>query len=168
MRELRPSDAPAWFTYLSDPVAIAQTSYDMRALDAVQRMINNYLVAHQEQHACRWALARKTDDVLIGTCGFYKWDKTNAVLELGYDLTPAYWNKGYMTHAVQQAVRWAFEDADANRVQATVMVGHTASARVLEKHGFQREGTLHEYLMCRGTPRDFWMYALLQRTYVRT
>jgi ribosomal-protein-alanine N-acetyltransferase len=131
-------------------------------------MISNYVAAYQEQRACRWALARNTDDALIGTCGFYKWDKTNAVLELGYDLAPPYWNKGYVTQAVQQALSWAFKDAHANRVQATVMVGHTASARVLEKHGFRREGTLHEYLMCRGTPRDFWMYALLQREYRRT
>lgn len=166
LRALHPDDALAWFAYLSDPVVVERTSYDIRSIDAVQSIIAHYITAYREKHACRWALARTSDDRLIGTCGFYKWDDTHAVAELGYDLARDYWRNGLMTRTVRTVLRWAFEEASANRVQATVMVGHTGSARVLEKCGFQKEGILREYLMCRGQPRDFWMFSLLRREYV--
>jgi hypothetical protein len=42
---------------------------------------------------------------------------------------------------------------------------HLASARILEKCGFQREGTLRAYKICRGAAQDFWMFAQLRREY---
>jgi ribosomal-protein-alanine N-acetyltransferase len=68
-----------------------------------------------------------------------------------------------MSRAVQTVLAWAFSATTINRVQATVMVGHHASARVLGKQGFQQEGTLREHLNCRGQPRDFWVFGLLRR-----
>jgi ribosomal-protein-alanine N-acetyltransferase len=70
-----------------------------------------------------------------------------------------------MTRAVRRVTQWGFEELALNRIQATVMVGNTPSARVLEKCGFQREGTLLEYKICRGQPNDFWMFSQLHRNY---
>jgi ribosomal-protein-alanine N-acetyltransferase len=165
LRALHPGDAPAWFAYLSDPEVIKHTSYDIQSIEAVQRMISHYISAYQEKRACRWALARKFDDQLVGTCGFYRWDEAHAVAELGYDLARDHWGNGLMTRTVRTVLSWGFNRAGANRVQATVMVGHVSSARVLEKCGFKKEGTLREYLICRGKPHDFWMFSLVRREY---
>ncbi len=70
-----------------------------------------------------------------------------------------------MSATVQAVMKWGFEVLEINRIQATVMAGNLASARVLEKCGFQKEGTLREYKICRGQPRDFWMFACLRRDY---
>ena len=70
-----------------------------------------------------------------------------------------------MTRAVNSLLDWAFANTAINRSQATVMVGHHASGRVLTKQGFEHEGTLREYLICRGQPRDFWMFGLLRRDF---
>lgn len=45
--------------------------------------------------------------------------------------------------------------------EATVMAGNAASARVLEKLGFRREGLLRGYKFGRGHWADYWMYARL-------
>ena len=65
-----------------------------------------------------------------------------------------------MTRAVRAALDWGFDHLQADRIQAPVMVGNIASARVLEKCGFSRERTLLEYKICRGQPRDFWMFGI--------
>lgn len=166
LRGLTTADATDWYAILSDPRVIAQTSYDIRSPEAVERIIASYRTAADERRFYRWAIAAADDDRCLGTCGFYSWDSTHRVALLGYELAYHAWGQGIMSHAVQTVLAWAFTATDLNRVQATVMVGHHASARVLAKQGFQREGTLREHLICRGQPRNFWMLGLLRRDYV--
>jgi ribosomal-protein-alanine N-acetyltransferase len=165
LRALTHDDTADWFAVLTDPNVIAQTSYDIRSHDAVERMITHYCTAYQDQRFYRWAIAANADDRCLGTCGFYSWDATHKVALLGYELARSAWGQGIMTRAVHTVLDWAYTTTAINRIQATVMVGHHASARVLEKQGFQHEGTLREYLICRGQPRDFWMFGLLPRDY---
>jgi hypothetical protein len=47
---------------------------------------------------------------------------------------------GYATEAADVLLRWAFDTLDLNRVQAETDTRNVASARVLEKPGFVREG----------------------------
>src|SRR6478672_10119325 len=165
LRALTFADTADWFALLTNPTVIAQTSYDIRSPDAVERMIAQYCAAYQEQRFYRWAIASAADDRCLGTCGFYSWDTTHGVAQLGYELADTHWSQGIMTRAVTTLLDWAFATTAINRIQATVMVGHHASARVLTKQGFEHEGTLREYLICRGQPRDFWMFGLLRRDF---
>jgi RimJ/RimL family protein N-acetyltransferase len=58
---------------------------------------------------------------------------------------------------------WAFETLDQNRVQAETDTRNVASARVLEKLGFVREGTLREDCVVNGEVSDSWVYGLIRR-----
>ncbi|MGC1378704.1 MAG: GNAT family protein [Anaerolineales bacterium] len=168
LRPLQFSDVSAWYAYLSDPEVTRLTSYDIRSDKAVTAMIEEYIAGYAQKTSTRWAIAQKDTDTLIGTCGYYWWNASHSVAELGYDLSRNYWGKGVMTRAVQATIKWAFEILDINRIQATVMVDNFSSARVLEKNGFLQEGTLREYKISHGQPRDFWMFALLSKDYKRS
>ena len=165
LRPLRLSDVPVWYACLSDPEVTRLTSYDIKSVDNITAMVETYIAGYAEKTSNRWAIALKDTDTLIGTCGYYWWNVDHSITELGYDLAKSYWGKKVMTQAVQASVKWAFETLGVNRIQATVMVGNLASAKVLEKNGFLQEGTLREYKICRGQPSDFWIYALLQKDY---
>jgi ribosomal-protein-alanine N-acetyltransferase len=165
LRPLRPSDASAWYSYLSDPEVTRLTSYQIASVDAVDAMIANYMTGYRQKTSTRWAITHKDSDALIGTCGYYWWDAHHAMAELGYDLSRSDWGKNLMTSAVQAVVAWGFETLEVNRIQATVMVDNIGSRRVLEKNGFQLEGTLRELKFAHGEPRDFWMFSLLRRDY---
>jgi RimJ/RimL family protein N-acetyltransferase len=52
---------------------------------------------------------------------------------------------------------------DLNRVQAETDTRNAPSARVLEKLGFVREGTLREDCVVNGDVSDSWVYGLLRR-----
>ncbi len=62
--------------------------------------------------------------------------------EIGYWLGRRYWGQGLMTRVVAAYLPWLVQTCQLHRVQASVLAGNPASARVLEKNGFALEGVL--------------------------
>lgn len=62
--------------------------------------------------------------------------------ELGYWLGDAFWGRGIMTEAALAFTEWGFTNLDLVRIHAAVYARNPASARVLEKAGFEYEGRL--------------------------
>src|SRR6478735_5043576 len=79
---------------------------------------------------------------------------------MGYCLGAAAWGHGYATEAARALLQWAFDTLDLNRVQAETDTRNVASARVLEKLGFVREGTLREDCVVNGEVSDSWVFGL--------
>ena len=87
---------------------------------------------------------------------------------VGYYVDRACSNRGYATEAVRLVLRFAFDDAYLHRVQAGVLPENAASARVLEKAGFRREGVSLRYLKINGEWRDHLMYAMTVEDWERS
>lgn len=111
----------------------------------------------------RVAIERGSDQAFIGWCTFNSWNPDFRSASLGYCLTRESWGRGYATEAAHALLRWAFDTFDLNRVQAEADTRNGASARVLEKLGFVREGTLREDCIVNGDVSDSWVYGLLRR-----
>jgi RimJ/RimL family protein N-acetyltransferase len=111
----------------------------------------------------RLAMDRRSDGSFIGWCNLGDWNADYRSARLGYCLDDSAWGQGYATEAVGAVLGWAFETLDLNRVQAEADTRNVASARVLEKLGFVREGTLREDCVVNGDVSDSWVYGLLRR-----
>lgn len=72
-----------------------------------------------------------------------------ALVNLGYWIGRAYWNNGYATEAAWAVVRNA-RTLGITEVQSEVFVENKASARVLEKLGFQNTGQIARDIPQRG------------------
>ena len=83
--------------------------------------------------------------------------------ELGYSLLPEGRGRGYATRAVRLAADWVFDELGIGRLQARTAVDNMASARVLERAGFQPEGIARAgwVLPVTGERRDVTMWSLL-------
>ena len=79
---------------------------------------------------------------------------------LGYWVAAADCGRGHATAATQLAVAFSFAHAGLHRVQAAVLPRNAASARVLEKAGFRREGHALRYLEIAGRWEDHDLYAV--------
>jgi ribosomal-protein-alanine N-acetyltransferase len=163
LRPLRHGDEHSLFEYLTDPRVIEHTSIPLLGLDTLAAGVERDIAAYDAGISCRWALAA-ADDRLIGICGFNNWSFVHEHAELAYDLNPFYWGRGYMRRAVTATLQWAF-GIGFNRIHAFVMTSNARSIAVLESRGFTREGTLREFRVARGTPRDFHVYSLLRRDF---
>lgn len=73
--------------------------------------------------------------------------------------------KGYGTASVRLALQFAFDELNLHRIQATVFSYNQASMRLLQKLGFQHEGTYREALHRDGQRHDMWLYGLLRNEY---
>ena len=82
--------------------------------------------------------------------------------ELGYWLGEAYWGRGLVTEAVCGVVEWGFANFDIARIYAGVLEWNPASARVLEKAGFQYEARLRRAVTKEGVTMDELMYAIVR------
>ncbi|MFD4398877.1 GNAT family N-acetyltransferase [Kitasatospora sp. NPDC058478] len=82
---------------------------------------------------------------------------------MGYCLDEAMWGHGFATETATAVLQWAFDALDLNRVQAETDTRNVASARVLEKVGFVREGTLREDCVVNGEVSDSWVFGLIRR-----
>ena len=111
----------------------------------------------------RLAIDRASDQLFVGWCSVTRWNADHRSAALGYCLDDAAWGQGYATEAAHAVLQWAFDTLDLNRVQAETDTRNLASARVLEKLGFVREGTLREDCVVDGEVSDSWVYGLLRR-----
>jgi RimJ/RimL family protein N-acetyltransferase len=97
---------------------------------------------------------------LLGGASLHHFDPLRDVVEVGYWLFLTARGRGVATRSVQRMT----EHALANgiwRVEAHVRIGNTASERVLERLGFEREGVKRKYLRHGDDRVDATMFSLL-------
>jgi ribosomal-protein-alanine N-acetyltransferase len=112
--------------------------------------------------ALEFVIAAKETGSVIGRCGLFDFEEVNAHARLGYVLGRAHWGQGYMREALITLIRCAFGEMDLRRLEANVEAQNTASANLLRRLGFTREGVLRERWITKGEPMDAEVYGLLR------
>ena len=110
-----------------------------------------------------FAFAITIDEKVVGSIGIFRQGNIHRqTAELGYYIAEEYWGRGIMTEAVRQICAYVFEKSDIIRIYAEPFAYNAASCRVLEKAGFQYEGTLRSNAVKNGEIIDMKMYSLLK------
>jgi [ribosomal protein S5]-alanine N-acetyltransferase len=104
---------------------------------------------------------RTSDGSLIGGCGFDGLTKGHRA-EIGYWLAKSYWGQGIMSAVVGRVCEYALDSWKLVRITAHVFDFNAASARVLEKNGFECEGYLRKHFLKDGRFIDSRLYALVR------
>jgi [ribosomal protein S5]-alanine N-acetyltransferase len=94
---------------------------------------------HPDGH--RWGslfFVEPHERMLVGFGGFKGPPSSDAVVEIGYAIAPAFQGQGLATDAVAQMVQRAFADASVRAVDAHTLGHVNPSTRVLEKSGFRK------------------------------
>ena len=110
-----------------------------------------------------FAFSITVDDMVIGSIGIFRQGNIHRqTAELGYYIAEEYWGKGIMAEAVKQICEYVFGNSDIIRIYAEPFAYNIASCRVLEKAGFQYEGTLRSNAVKNSRVIDMKMYSLLK------
>ena len=110
-----------------------------------------------------FAFAITVNGKVIGSIGAFRQTNIhNKTAELGYYIAEEYWGKGIMTEAVKQLCDYVFSNTDIIRIYAEPFAYNIGSCRVLEKAGFQYEGTLRSNALKNGNVFDMKMYSKLK------
>lgn len=122
--------------------------------------ISDMLSANEDD---TFAFAITADNKVVGSIGVFRQGNIHRqTAELGYYVAEEYWSRGIMTEAVTQICEYVFEKSNIIRIYAEPFAYNAASCRVLEKVGFQYEGTLRSNAVKNGKVIDMKMYSLLR------
>ena len=125
-----------------------------------KEFISTMLAANEND---TFAFAITVNGKVIGSIGAFRQTNIhNKTAELGYYIAEEYWGKGIMTEAVKQLCDYVFSHTDIIRIYAEPFAYNIGSCRVLEKAGFQYEGTLRSNALKNGIVLDMKMYSKLK------
>jgi [ribosomal protein S5]-alanine N-acetyltransferase len=75
------------------------------------------------------------DKALVGNGGFVGEPDASGRIEIGYEIAPEFWNRGYATEIVRGMLDYAFEHDSVQAVMAHTLGAPNASNAVLQKVG---------------------------------
>ncbi len=113
----------------------------------------------------RLGIFERPSGALVGSAEIDGVDLRRSQAELGYWVRSDRASRGYATEAARAMLRYGFATLRLHKIRADVAVGNHPSARVLEKLGFVREGTLREDRPVGSVFLDHWRYGLLGRDF---
>lgn len=163
LREITTEDADAIFACFSNDQVMEYYGSDAfqnieQAKDLIELFSKNYL----EKKTIRWGIELKESNELIGTIGYHAWAAKHRKAEIGYEIHPDYWRKGYASEAIQKVIDYGFNEMDLTRIGAIIYLENYGSYKLLEGLGFQREGILRKNMYQNGKPHDTYIYSLIR------
>jgi RimJ/RimL family protein N-acetyltransferase len=168
LRQVNESDGAGLFDIFTDDEVTEYYAWDaFTSVEQGHELAARTAEQFRRHEAIRWGLLAAGSSRIIGTCGYTRWSQENRFAVLGYDLARRYWHRGLMSEAVTEVLRTGFGQMALHRVEATVMAGNTASAALLDRAGFAREGVLRERALKGGVFRDVWMFGITHADWAR-
>lgn len=160
---LRPvinDDAKDIYIYASNPDVTRFVAWEAHtSMEFTRKYLAFIIREYKKKKLYDWGICLKKENRVIGSCGFARIDKRNNFGEIGFVLSPEYWNKGITTEAVKEVVKFGFCKLKLGRIEAVCMAENTASEKVLQKSGMTYEGTLKNRIRKREKYFDAKLFA---------
>ncbi|HMB56168.1 MAG TPA: GNAT family N-acetyltransferase [Arenimonas sp.] len=168
LRPYRDGDVEAMFALYSDPRVMRYWSFPAwTERSQAEQYLARAWAAMEAGEIFPWAIADAASDTLIGALTFFSLHREQRRLEIGYSLSPDFQGRGIATEALRCAIGFAFDTVGLVRIEADIDPRNEASARLLERIGFVREGLLRKRWRVNGEVCDTAFYGLLPEDYVR-
>ena len=164
LRGWKRSDAPQLYAYASNPNVGPKAGWKPHESIAESRKIIETVFRESRV----WAIIEKTGGRIIGSIGLSEDRLRPGVrsLELGYSLAEEFWGHGLMTEAAKRVIAYGFEYVGLDVMMIRTGEENIASQRIIEKCGFQYEGTLRRsYKIYDGTIKPVRCYTMLREEY---
>ena len=167
LRRLMVRDDADMYEYSKNKEVTEYLTWDAHPDVAYTREYLQYLGSHYNiGDFFDWAVVLDSEDKMVGTCGFTRFDYNNNSGEIGYVINPAYWGRGIAVEAVNAVMEFGFESLRLNRIEAKFIEGNSASMRVMEKAGMQFEVYNRRAMLIKGEYKTIGVYSILRDEYL--
>ncbi len=168
LREQTVEDAEDFFNYYADPEVNKYIVSDIPSnLEEAKREIGYWIEVFNSNDGIYFGIARKDNNQLIGSVGLSSVNYRHNRIEASYDLAKEYWNKGIMTKALREVIKYGFEKMNINRIEAYSLKENTGSRKVLTKCGFVLEGELKQHRRHNGVYKDIGVFSIVSEDYYK-
>jgi [ribosomal protein S5]-alanine N-acetyltransferase len=163
LREITKEDTKGIFACFSnDDVTRYYGQETLQNIEQAEKFVEFFSKSYTEKRGIRWGIERKEIKGIIGTIGFNVWSPKHKRAEIGYEIHPEHWRKGYTLEAISKTLSYGFDVLGLTRIGAVVFIENEASNKLLTKIGFQKEGILRAYMYQNGKAYDTYVYSILK------
>ncbi|MGJ7918605.1 GNAT family N-acetyltransferase [Massilia sp. LXY-6] len=164
LRWMTEDDIAGHYAVFSDPVVTRYWSGEpWTDIEQARQAIAATMAAYADGSGLRLAIVLRDSAELIGNVTLHHFFEQNRRCEIGYALASKHSGQGHATEALRAVIQYGFDTLDLNRIEADIDPRNAASARVLEKLGFRKEGYMPERWIVSGEFADTVNYGLLRR-----
>ena len=170
LRKITEKDASDVYEYSSDEqVSRYLFWYPHTSIEYTKEYLynlkNDYRIGKYFDWGIEWRTGEYTGK-MIGTCGFTSFDLFNNSAEVGYVLNKEFWGQGIACEALDEVIRFGFEELLLHRIEAKFAYENKNSLKVMEKCNMQFEGVLRSSVMLKGSYTDIGICSILGEEYL--
>lgn len=167
IREPKITDLADWHRLMSDPKTMYYLQDIMtHSLEESKENLLTAVSASQNPNRSQYffAIEQKETGRFVGSIGYTVTASTpvGKNVHAGYFILSEYHGKGYVTEALKELLRFAFEKNDVQRFETGCLVENAPSERVMKKCGLIREGYFKACEWHDGRVKDRVTYRMLK------
>lgn len=168
LKALSREDLEDFYDYASNPsVGNSSLWKPHENLEESKNILEEFVLSEEF-----FGIHHKLDEKMIGIIGLHQdelrtLDKT-VCREIGYGINYKYWNKGYMTEAASEVIRYGFEELNLKIMTGTTSKRNTRSQNVMTKLNMKKEGILRMgWQDYKGQLQDKYCYSILREEFLQ-
>ena len=168
LRRFQESDAETLSAYCSDPEVARYQAWEPPLTVAQARLSVRSLSGRDPEQPgwFQYAIERTAEADHIGDVGV-DLHHNRMQAQIGFTLAAGHHRQGYGSEAVRAVLDHLFAERGLHRVSADCDLRNTASARLLERVGFTREGLRRQHVHSKGEWTDEVLWGLLAADWQR-
>jgi len=137
LRPFQEADVTPYSEIVADPEVMRLITGEAETFEAARRYLEEVLRSEAERGYSRYAVLLREPEELIGFCGFKLID---GEVDFGWRYGKRHWNNGYGTEAAREVLKYGQEILQLPLVVSVALPENTASIRIMQKIGMQRDG----------------------------
>lgn len=163
---LEKSDSDKFFEWINNRSLVIKNS-NYKPIDKV--LHENWFNSIVKNETVRiFAIRKKDDEMLIGSCQLYSIDWINSSAELQIRIgAEGERGQGLGTETVRVLLSYAFKDLNLHRVYLHVYENNLPAIKTYEKTGFTREGILREANFIDGEYVNIILMSVLRQEWLK-
>ena len=131
-------------------------------ISTTKRVLESWVSDYSRKNFYQWAIVPSDLGEPIGCIGVVEQDDRISMVHIGYALGKKWWNKGYMSEALEAVIEFFFTQVGVNRIESQHDPNNIGSGRVMQKCGMIFEGTKRQADFSNKGIVDACMYAILK------
>jgi RimJ/RimL family protein N-acetyltransferase len=166
LRAIEPSDAETFFRWNQDSQRARYLDFvwPPTSLASVQAWVGDMTRRKLEGDVYRWVITDRAGTP-VGSIDTHHCDARTGTFSYGVDIAAEERRKGYASEAIRMVLRYYFHELRYQKVTVSVHSDNIPSARLHEKLGFQREGTLRRMVYSEGRYYDETWYGMTREEF---
>lgn len=163
LRPFAPQDAESCLdNWAADEEIYRYLSAQLQTADEVQEWLSSADEAYADPRTYYWAIEETHSGEVVGELFVDNFGTSSHQCEMDWKIGTAFQGKGYAAEAARAAIEYLIREVGFHRIEAKCCTENTASERVMQKLGMNKEGILRERFCGKdGRWHDLAEYSLL-------